>query len=366
MLNLAKSIVGITFLAIGLFVVASCAPAPTATPVPPTATPVPPTRTPVPPTATAVPPTSTPVPPTAVPTATTKPLPPNALVALKVATAPKDAADAAWAKATALTVKTSGYGTVAGKSLDVTAKALWTDTDVYFLFTWADATQSMVKETWKFDGTKWEKQKGDEDRLSMLWEITPIANFATQGCMALCHGKTMGTNAATEKGDLWHWKSYRSEPLGFADDGYVEKDDAAAGTTGRKSDPGGGGDSKNETAAKDKPALMQDPAKTPSAKGFLVKGETVEIKDYAAFKAGDTIPYRILSKPDGSRGDIKSVGVWKDGKWTLFLARKLKTGNADDVAFDPTKTYPFALAIYDDAGDTNKYGSGVLNLVFGQ
>jgi len=357
-----KSIVFVTLLVVSVFVLAGCGATPT--PVPPTATPVPPTRPPAP-TATPVPPTKPPA-PTVAPTATTKPLPPNALVALKVAAAPKDAADAAWAKATALTVKTNGLGTVAGKTMDVTAKALWTDTDIYFLFTWADPTESMVKGTWKFDGTKWEQQKGDEDRISLLWEITPIPNFATQGCMAACHGKTMGTNAATEKGDLWHWKSYRSAPLAFADDGYIEKDDAAAGTTGRKSDPGGGGDSKNETAQKDKPALMQDPAKTPSVKGFLVKGETVEIKDYSIFKAGDTVPYRILSKPDGSRGDIKASSAWKDGKWTVMLARKLNTGNADDVAFDPTKTYPFGLAVYDDAGDMDKYGSGVLNLVFGQ
>lgn len=362
MFDQMKSIVLVIFLAVGLFVVTGCAAAPTPTPVPPTATPVPPTRTPVPPTATAVPPTHTPAPPTA----TAKPLPPNALVALKVAAAPKDAADAAWAKATPLTVKTSGFGTVSGKTLDVTAKALWTDTDVYFLFTWADATESMVKGTWKFDGTKWEQQKGDEDRFSVLWEITPIANFATQGCAVTCHGKTMGTNSAAENGDLWHWKSYRSNPLGFADDTYIVQDDPVKAATGRKSDPGGGGDSRNETAEKDKPALMQDPAKPATVKGLLVKGETVEIKDYAVFKAGDTIPYRILSKPDGSRGDIKAVGAWKSGTWTLFLARKLKTGNADDVAFDPTKTYPFGLGVYDDAVDLDKYGSGVLNLVFGQ
>jgi hypothetical protein len=120
------------------------------------------------------------------------------------------------------------------------------------------------------------------------------------------------------------------------------------------------------TAEKDKPALMQDPAKSPTVKGLLVKGETVEIKDYATFKAGDTVPYRILSKPDGSRGDIKAVGIWKGGTWTLFLSRKLKTGNDDDVVFDPSKTYPFSMSVYDDAGDMDKYNSSVLNLVFGQ
>jgi hypothetical protein len=155
-----------------------------------------------------------------------------------------------------------------GKSAEVTAKALWTDTDIYSLFTWADATESMVKTAWKFDGNKWARESGDEDRLALFWEITPIANFAAQGCTVACHGKTMGTNTASEKGDLWHWKSYRSNPLGFADDTLIVQDNAAKEETGRKSDPGGGGDSTNLNAEKDKPGLMQDPAKSPSIKGF--------------------------------------------------------------------------------------------------
>lgn len=231
----------------------------------------------------------------------------------------------------------------------------------------------MVKGTWKFDGTKWAQQAGDEDRLSLLWEITPIKDFGDKGCAAVCHSKGndpkkwyMATDTADEKADLWHWKSYRSNPLGFADDGWVTvSDEKAAPPTGRKSDPGGGGDSKNETADKTKPALMQDPAKTPSVKGFLVKGETVEIKDYSIFKAGDTIPYRILSKPDGSRGDILAKGVWANGMWTLMLSRKLNTGNADDVQFDPAKTYRFGVSMYNDSGDYNKYNyEGSITLTF--
>ncbi|MEW6230937.1 MAG: ethylbenzene dehydrogenase-related protein [Chloroflexota bacterium] len=319
-----------------------------------------PTPTPVPPTK--PPPTATPVPPTP-----TKAPEPNTLVALKALAAPKDAADAAWAKATPLTFKANGIGSLSGKSLDVTAKALYTEGDVYLLFAWKDAQASLVKGAWRFDGTKWAKQKGDEDRLAIMWEVAPIANFAAQGCAATCHGKTMGTNAAAEKGDLWHWKSYRSNPLGFADDGYIVQDDTAKGETGRKSDPGGGGDSKNETKEKDKPALMQDPAKAPTAKGFLLKDEAVEIKDYKAFKAGDVVPFRILTRPSGSRGDIKAVGVWQDGTWTLLLGRKLKTGNDDDVQFDPAKSYPFSVAVYDDSGDENKYVStAALKLSFGK
>ncbi len=357
----------VTLAVIGVLVVTACAtPTPAPTPKPteaPKPTAVPPTAVPKP-TDTKPAPTATTA-PTAKPTEAQPAASGATLTAAKVSAAPKNADDAAWNSATA-------FKTKLGKS-DLTLKAVYTSDEIYFLATWTDDTESMVKGAWKYDGTKWGKQSGDEDRITFAWEMTPIKDFATKGCAVLCHvagsDQTkwyMAVNSATEKADLWHWKSYRSNPLNFADDGSISVSDTkAAPPTGRLSDPGGGGDSRNETADKTKPALMQDPAKTPSAKGFLVKGETVEIKDYASFKAGDVLPYRILSKPDGSRGDIKANGVWAKGMWTLMLNRKLNTGNADDVQFDPSKTYLFSVAIYDNAGDYNKSSyPGTITLTF--
>lgn len=285
------------------------------------------------------------------------------LTAAKASAAPKDGADAAWGSATALKVSLKGQEKFSGKTADLTLKALYTNDEIFVLATWADDAVSIVKGAWKFDGAKWAHQDGDEDRLAFLWEMTPIKDFATKGCAATCHSEgndskkwSMAVDTADQKGDLWQWKSYRSDPLKFADDGFITVSDTKADPpTGRANDPGSGGDSRNETADKSKPALMQDPAKTPSVKGFLVKGETVEIKDYSAFKAGDTLPYRILSKPDGSRGDIKTNAAWANGAWTVMLSRKLSTGNADDVAFDPAKTYRFGTALFNDSSDYDKY-----------
>lgn len=44
---------------------------------------------------------------------------------------------------------------------------------------------------------------------------------------------------------------------------------------------------------------------------------------------------------------MEAKGIWKDGKWTLELARKLNTGNGDDVQFDATKTYSFGMSVFD-------------------
>ena len=97
---------------------------------------------------------------------------------------------------------------------------------------------------------------------------------------------------------------------------------------------------------------------------ILLVAHTVEIKDYAGFKAGDTITYRMPKTPEGSRADIKALSRHADGSWAVVLYRKLDTGNDDDVAFNPRKKYNFAMALFDDSGDENSYDSEVLTLQF--
>jgi hypothetical protein len=293
------------------------------------------------------------------------------LTAAKAAKAPANLDDAAWQKAKALEVPFDGKEKFAGKKTSVTTRALYTDSEVFFLFKWKDATQSITKSAWQFDGEKWSKLKGDEDRIALQFEINRINNFATKGCAVLCHGPAgapmkqfkYATASAAEKGDLWHWKAARSDPYHSADDGWLT---AAGEVTGRKDDAGGGGDSRNETADKTKPRFMQDPAKKPSFPGFLLAEEAVEITDHSIFKKGDTLTYRMPKKPSGSRGDIKALSRYADGGWTVMLSRKLDTGNDDDVAFNPRRKYSFALALFDDSGDADSYDSEALNLEFGR
>ena len=341
----------LSFLALAFFV--ACA-APTA--VPPTATPIPPTATNVAPTATSAPPTVVPAPPTA-----TRP-PANNLTALKASAAPKDAGDAIWTNAAPLTVKLNGLGSFAGKNHEVAAKAVWSGSSIYLLFTWQDATESLNR-MWEFDGTKWNKPAGSEDRLAILWDVNDsVANFNEQGCMLMCHTERMATNAPSEKADLWHWKGQRTNPMGQADDQVI----LPVASGGRSNDKkASGGDSANETTDKTKPKFSFKT--TPKDVRVLAQDNAVEIADYASLKAGTKIPRETLSKFVGSRGDIEAVGAWKDGRWNVMLSRKFDTGNDDDVKFEPTKVYRFSVAIYDNSGDSDKYGStGVFTLTFGQ
>ena len=293
------------------------------------------------------------------------------LTAARVSKAPATLDDPAWQKAKAVDVPFVGKEKFAGKKANVITQALYTDNEIFFLFKWKDAAKSVTKGAWQFDGEKWTHLKGDEDRISLLFEINRINNFATKGCAVTCHGPAgaaakdlkFATATAAEKGDLWHWKAARSDPYRYADDGWLTK---AEEKTGRKDDTGGGGETRNETADKSKPRFMQDPSKKASVPGVLLTEESVEITDYSKFKANDVITYRLPKKPSGSRGDIKAESRYADGGWTVMLSRKLETGNDDDVAFNTKKKYSFAMALFDDSSDADSYDSEALTLEFGR
>jgi len=268
--------------------------------------------------------------------------------------------DPVWEKARRIIVPLEGKDNFAGKKKTVITKAVYTNDEIYFLFSWKDTTRSVTKAAWQFDGQQWLHLKGNEDRIALLFEITRIKNFASQGCTATCHGPyrqpasdyKFSTAMAAEKGDLWHWKAARSDPYNAADDGWLTEH---SDTTGRRHDAGMGGDIKNETIDKSKPLYMQDPAKKASAAGFLLADDAVVISDYSIFKTGDVITYRLPKKPAGSRGDIKALSRYANGSWTVMLHRKLDTTNDDDTVFNPRKMYSFAMAVFDDSGDEDSY-----------
>ena len=293
------------------------------------------------------------------------------LTVAKVKAAPADLDDDIWNSAKAIQVPFDGKEKFAGKKTSVVTKAVYSDNIIYFLFKWDDPTLSVTKGAWLYDGQAWTHQKGNEDRISLLFEINRINNYATKGCAVVCHvpagapnakdGK-FGTATAAEKGDLWHWKAARSDPAGFADDTYVTQISADKG--GRKSDAGNGGDKKNMTEDESKPAYMLSPGKSLGKNGILLASHATEITDYSSFKSGDTLTYQMPKQPEGSRGDIKAASRYADGGWTVMLNRKLDTGNDDDVAFNVRKKYNFTMALFDDSGDEDSYDSEVLTLSF--
>jgi hypothetical protein len=302
---------------------------------------------------------------------------PLVVTAFSLQKAPSGLDDPAWQQGRPVEVLVKGRGSFAEEEVTVTTRAVYTIDSIYFLFKWKDPTESVVKQSWKFDGQNWAHMKGDEDRIALLFEITRINGFATKGCTVVCHSPPdvpskewqFATETPAEKGDLWHWKAARSNPYHYADDGWLTVAGNPSGSyraTGRRADAGDGGDVLNETEDKARPLTMQDPSRSPSAPGFLLFEEAVKIPDGAIFKAGDIITYRLPKKPDGSRSDVKAVGRYADGGWTVMLYRKLNTGHDDDVVFNPRKEYSFAMAVFDDSGEDHSKATHAMTLRFGR
>ena len=298
-----------------------------------------------------------------------------AVVAQHMTQAPEGPEDPLWNRTAAVLIAVQGRGGPDNKQETVYTKALYTNDSLYFLFRWMDPTRSVIKRSWKFDGHQWLHLPGDEDRIAVLFEITRINHFATRGCAVTCHsppevpkeGWKLATENPAERGDLWHWKAARSDPYHHADDSWLTVAGRPTGSyreTGRISDGGDGGDVTNETEDGSRPLYMQDPTRKASVPGFLLFEESIQIRDYSIFKAGDVIPYRLPRRPSGSRFDVKAVSRHDNGAWSLMLYRKLNTGHDDDVIFDPRKSYSFAMAVFDDSGADHSKATQPLVLKF--
>ncbi len=295
------------------------------------------------------------------------------LISKKVKSAPADASSSQWDKAKEAKLALVGAAKVEGKEIELKAKSVYTEDEIFFSFEWPDKDKSMKKNAWEFTGGKWAKQKANEDRLGVVWEINRIDKFANKGCAVLCHNESKNNkewhysvNSKKEKADLWHWKSVRSNPVGYLEDGYIIANPSKEPEKGRKRDAGSGTKAKNNrTKDKSKPAFMQDPAKKPSIEGSLLVAEAVKIEDHSKFKEGDEIPgYMLQPAWKDSFGDVKTTGVWENGKWTVFMSRKLNTEHEDDVKYNTRKKYPFGIGVFDNAGAEHSYNSEPLKLQF--
>jgi len=313
---------------------------------------------------------------------------PSAITIDGVAESVWDSAPAVKMKLNKLPYKpNNGYPGI--KKTTVEMKSVYDSEYIYFLITYKDPTESMERYPWikQADGTWKDMVKKDstghentyyEDKFAILWDIN-ADNFAKKGCNAACHrakdGKIDGKPSKsparkyTKEGqtiDMWHWKGVRTNPNGQLDDQYIDSNTDAKKNKGwgRKGDhktSGGYGYNKkdgqpefisaNMTATS--PAIL-DAEKMPIPKGF---------------DKFDRIPNLVTAPFTGSRGDIATVGVWKDGVWTLEMKRKLITtgekATIQDVQFDDMdKVYPFGIAVFDNTQINHIYHRGVMALEF--
>lgn len=320
----------------------------------------------------------------------------DALVAIKVASAPNPAAldaDPIWAMAPGLKVELAGGKNFANGegATDGVLKAVYTSDTLYMLVQYKDPTDSKRRGPYQkqADG-KWIKladpanKGGDdnvyyEDKWAFLWPINDsVQEFDNKGCMAMCHkdeGKPYGnkyTASAGEMADMWHMKGSRSAPWGLVDDQYADHtryDPKASPNAGRKSDPGNpDGDYTAIKLVNGKPELMGRDGKAGNHGGnyYIKQGEQVAFDD-SRFKAGDEVASYITNELKGDRADVKLAQGWKDGVHTAVLSRKLVTGSKFDVQFDKLdRRYAFGFAAFDNAQVRHAMTDDPMFLSFGK
>lgn len=257
-------------------------------------------------------------------------------------------------------------------SVEVSIKALYDTENIYFFITWPDSSESTEKSIWVYDGVNW-SSSGEEDRFAVIWNIdNSIQGFNIGGCAMLCHGDRMHTNAPGEKGDLWQWKASRTNPLGYMDDEWIDNN-VLKGYTEVATEAALKGDSSqsiyttgyvrnindNKSAPRYlNPQQLQSGTFSKLLLADLESGLLVEVEGLDLDERRAIVPGYLLSRPDGSRGNIDARGMWADGMWNLEIKRKLDTGNPDDVQFDITNTYRFGIAVMDNTGGFEAYDKG--------
>ena len=323
-----------------------------------------------------------------------------ALIAPRVATGPEidgDATEPAWHGAGRLDVPTTGGPTVH-------IRALVADDALCLLAVWADPRPTLAKQQWVYDGNQWRQGLGrserheagralttqvdgvlgappqareaaraesvrnvvlhyaaeDEDRFAVLWPTgDAVAAFRESGCAYFCHTEDpdaalhdMWATSAHEGADLWHWKSARTNPEGWADDQHLAFRETAQRGGGRQGDPDESpGYRRNATRNGTGPAFGFSPESDTASRTFLRARDAVEVEQGFAPPAGTTLPGYVLARPTGNRGDIVARGRWADGQWTLEMRRPLRTGHAEhDVQLLFGRSYPLGIAVMDNGG----------------
>ena len=156
-----------------------------------------------------------------------------------------------------------------------------------------------------------------EDTMVLKWAMNPFFTDIS-----------LSSNSSYQA-DIWFWKSYRTDPMGYADDKIqiYSKIPKSKATRLR---------SKNSSLF-----FLQrkgDQGNSSYTTNVLMDKKNLQESRY------------IHRQPSGSRADIKAKGKWQNGEWIIEFLRKLDTGYSDDVRLVLGETVLLALSRYEVAG----------------
>ncbi|MEK7254851.1 MAG: ethylbenzene dehydrogenase-related protein [Bacteroidota bacterium] len=260
-----------------------------------------------------------------------------------------------------------------GNTNRMTMRSLYDNENLYILAEWSDNSLSQNRETWYFDAAakRWKQENryptfnanGQmtrpafyEDKLAMLWNVNnSVAGWNNATCNISCHKDLSAaeglarhyTNAASERIDMWHWKSIREGVWGIVDDQYQDN----TTPNGRKSDPkisGSYSDNVQELTI----TGSTDKVKVPK---YFIPGKTNyywitkdEIDNGAAklitgVDADGVLVYEGGSLDPGADVDFMRDGVTTGSKCIPSIYTEKVTGNRGDITGKFTYTMLYIL-----------------------
>ncbi len=241
------------------------------------------------------------------------------------------ATDPAWQNAPAVST------TDKANLLPIIIKAVYTDTEIFFLVSFPDPDKSLTHKTWVWDKGRQIYTVGHdrEDIFIFKW------NMGSNPVDMSLYSDT------AYHADIWFWKACRTDGVGYADD---------------KSHTYSLTEDRNATT------IVSRTGETMYLLRSGDDGESAYTIDLISDYGGDMLPRYTLRQPTGSRGDVRAKGAWLNGRWTIEFRRKLVTGNGDDIQFTPGKKYLFGISRYEIAGRSHNsklsdpfYGTGDVN-----
>jgi len=259
---------------------------------------------------------------------------------------------------------------------EVTLRALHDDDHLFVMAEWLDETEDRQYTPWeKTDGgwQQWITNADDEsryyeDKFSLVFPIQRDWQFERFGCAVQCHvggGRAYGYKGTSKLVDVWHWKSTRTDPVGQVDDKYWSEVDFTAKDIGRHGDPKeSGGYKKNISEDGEHPAFLPRGASAVK-QGIILADRAKEYTPEGAAQvpSGTIVPGIVASAAVGDRGDVSCVSQHENGRWRLYLSRKLDTGHEYDVKFAPGGKYPFGCAAFDRSSKRHAYDLAVYRLL---
>lgn len=253
----------------------------------------------------------------------------------KLSTAPVlDGSDSDWQgiSETVIPLKKSGTNvTVAIPSVSIKSGII--GDEIYIFMQWDDATKDDQHKPfiWNSAQNKYVAGEQREDRLALQFEMDGdyTVNWLSGNSF---------------EADTWHWKAARSNPIGLVHDKRT-----IIGTAPVKK-------AYKATTENGATIYIQRPGD---------KGDKLYTTKRYSTKEKDMMPkYILATDPKGSVADVHCKGIWKDGKWSLEIKRKLNTGHPDDIVFTEGKTVKAGLAVFDHSGDDNHVISDTFNFQF--